>query len=64
MAAAGVNTLHAELVMGHKQRGVIAIYDRHGYIDEKGEALARLAQRVVDIVTPPPSNVTRLRKVS
>jgi integrase len=64
MAAAGVPDLVAELVLGHKQRGVAAIYNRHGYLDEKGDALARLAQRVVEIVTPPPINVTKLRRVS
>ena len=64
MAAAGVPDLVAELVLGHKQRGVAAIYNRHGYLDEKGDALARLAQRVVDITSPPPINVTRLRRVS
>jgi integrase len=63
MAAAGVLPGHAEAVMGHKQDGVIGIYDRHHYFDEKADALARLAQRVVDIVTPPPINVTKIRRV-
>jgi hypothetical protein len=60
MAAAGVTTLHAELVMGHKQGGVAGIYDRHDYLDEKGDALLRLASRIRDIVTPPPSNVRKI----
>jgi integrase len=62
MAAAGVTTLHAEMVMGHKQRGVVGIYDRHDYLDEKADALLRLANRIRDIVTPPPSNVEKLCK--
>ncbi len=62
MAAAGVLTLHAELIMGHKQDGVVGIYDRHDYLDEKGDALLRLANRIRDIVTPPPSNVEKLCK--
>jgi integrase len=62
MAAAGVTTLHAELIMGHKQKGVVGTYDRHEYLDEKGDALDRLARKLADIVTPPPDNVTRLRK--
>jgi integrase len=64
MAAAGVPDLVAELTLGHRQRGVSSIYNRHGYTSEKGDALARLAQRVVDIVTPPPINVTKLRRAS
>ena len=60
MAAAGVTTLHAELVMGHKQGGVAGIYDRHDYLDEKADALLRLANRIRDIVTPPPSNVRKI----
>ena len=64
MAAAGVPDLVGELILGHRQRGVSATYNRHHYLPEKGEALARLAQRVVDIVTPPPINVTKLRRVS
>jgi integrase len=62
MAAAGVTALHAEEVMGHKQGGVVGIYDRHDYLAEKGDALDRLAQRIVDIVTPPPDNVRRFQK--
>jgi integrase len=61
MAASGVPILHAELVMGHTQKGVIGVYDRHQYADEKAEALEMLASRIRDIVTPPPSNVTPLR---
>ena len=35
MAAAGVPDLVAELVLGHRQRGVAAIYNRHGYLTRK-----------------------------
>jgi integrase len=61
MAKAEVPTVHAELVMGHKQRGVIGIYDRHDYADEKAHALKALAGAIRDIVTPPPSNVIALQ---
>jgi integrase len=33
----------AERVIGHKQRGIIAVYDLHGYIDEKRAALEKWA---------------------
>jgi integrase len=61
MAKAEVPTVHAELVMGHKQRGVIGIYDRHDYLNEKAHALKALAGVIRDIVMPPPSNVIALQ---
>ena len=62
MAAAGVPEKHAERILGHVQQGVVGIYDRHAYLDEKADALLRLSNRIRDIVTPPPSNVEKLRK--
>ena len=64
MAAAGVLPGHAEAVMGHKQDGVVGIYDRHDYFNEKAEALVALAGRIRDIVSPPPANVRKLKKAS
>jgi integrase len=61
MSAAGVPELRAELVLGHVQKGVVKIYDRHGYDAEKGEALLRLANRIRDIVRPP-SNVENFKR--
>ena len=63
MAAADVPDLVAELVLGHKQQGVAGIYNRHGYLDEKGDALTRLAARIRDIVEPAPDNVQKLMSV-
>jgi hypothetical protein len=40
----------AELVLGHVQRGVAAIYNRHNYETEKGEALEKLATNLNEIV--------------
>jgi len=50
MAAAGVPDVTAELILGHVQRGVQAIYNRHAYFEEKADALERLASRLSDIV--------------
>lgn len=50
MAAAGVPDLVAELVLGHVQRGVAATYNRHNYLDEKADALEKLAAKLSDIV--------------
>ena len=62
MAAIGVPDLHAELVLGHVQKGVVKIYNRHAYDAEKAVALDRLASRIRDIVTPPPSNVEKFKR--
>jgi integrase len=50
MAAAGVPDRAAELVLGHVQGGVAAIYNRHAYFEEKGDALDKLAARLNDII--------------
>jgi integrase len=50
MAAAGVPDVAAELVLGHVQGGVQAIYNRHAYFEEKGVALDMLAARLTDII--------------
>ena len=51
----------AELIIGHPQKGVHKVYDVHRYQAEKRKALERWANRLRDIVTPPPANVRRLR---
>ena len=50
MAAAGVPDVAAELVLGHTQGGVQAIYNRHSYFEEKGDALDKLAAKLTDII--------------
>ena len=62
MARAGVRPDISERVLGHAIAGVEGVYDRHQYRDEKADALKRLAQQIMDIVVPPPSNVKKLRR--
>jgi integrase len=50
MAAVGVPDRTAELVLGHVQQGVAAVYNRHTYAEEKGDALDKLAARLNDII--------------
>lgn len=50
-----------ELVIGHRQQGVKAVYDRYAYLDEKRTALELWQARLRDIVELPPANVTKLR---
>jgi len=61
LASLGVAPFIAELVLGHAQKGVHRVYDTHRYQAEKREALKQWANRLRDIVTPPPANVQRLR---
>ena len=62
LASLGVAPFIAELILGHTQKGVHAVYDTHRYQAEKREALERWASRLRDIVTPPPANVRQLRE--
>jgi integrase len=50
MARAGVRSDHAEQTLGHKIRGVAAIYNRFEYHEEKAQALRMLASLIDDIV--------------
>jgi integrase len=61
MSRAGVQSDHAERVLGHVISGVEGIYDRHLYADEKAQALAKLADVVAMILNPPVGNVVTLR---
>ena len=61
LASLGVSPFIAELILGHQQRGVHAIYDVHRYQAEKREALERWASRLRTIIEPPPANVRQLR---
>ena len=49
----GVPTVVAELCLGHKQAGIVGIYDRFGYANEKREALERWQAHLIGIVSPP-----------
>jgi integrase len=56
----GVLPVVAELVIGHKQQGIAAVYDLHRYDEEKRRALEAWEQRLRSIVDPqpaPPANV-------
>src|SRR5262245_43356549 len=58
LARAGVSSEHAERVLGHAIRGVEGTYDRHRYEQEKGIALAKLAQVIEGIIHPRDNVVT------
>jgi integrase len=57
MSRIGVQTEIAERVLGHKQQGIVAVYDRHKYEDEMGTALRRLAAEITRILDPEKARV-------
>jgi integrase len=61
MSRAGVQSEHAERVLGHVVGGVEGIYDRHSYDAEKAAALEKLAALIERIINPPSENVVTLR---
>jgi integrase len=62
MSRAGVTADIGERVLGHVLGGVRGIYDRHEFIDEKRDALERLATLVGQILDPPTENVVSLAR--
>jgi integrase len=64
MVRAGVRPDISERVLGHVIRGVEGVYDRYEYIDEKREALAKLAAIVQTIVAPQPGGAVVRQNLS
>jgi integrase len=61
LSALGVQTEVGERVLGHKQKGVVGIYNRYEYDDEKSDALERVAA-YIEGITHPRDNVASLQK--
>lgn len=64
MSRAGLQREIAERVLGHVIPGVEGVYDRHRYVDEKADALKRLAGLIDKILNPPKDNVVDLEQAS
>jgi integrase len=62
MSRAGVNTDHAERVLGHVIGGIRGVYDRHEYQDEKAHALEALAAEIEKILNPPTGDVAHINE--
>jgi integrase len=54
LAELGVSPFVGELVIGHAQKGVHAVYDLHTYDDEKRAALQRWEAKLLSILAPEP----------
>jgi integrase len=65
MTALGINRLVVSKILNHVEKGVTAVYDRHGYDAEKRHALEVWASRLEEIVSgkPATSNVVSLAEV-
>lgn len=65
MVGAGVQRLVVGKVLNHVERSVTAVYDRHGYDEEKRAALDGWARTLTAIVTPTkPGKIVRFRKAA
>jgi integrase len=62
MSRAGVPSEHAERVMGHAVDGIVGVYDRYEYMDEKANALERLATLIGTAILDPRENVLPMAK--
>jgi integrase len=60
LARLGVVDLVAERVINHGPRGLAAVYDQYGYLDEKRAALNLWAAELRRIIEPEPDNVIEL----
>jgi integrase len=61
LASLGTPPFIAELILGHTQKGVHAVYDVHRYQPQKREALELWASKLRTIVEPPAANVVALK---
>jgi integrase len=50
LSALGIQPVVAEAILAHRQRGVIATYDRYEYLSEKRDALEKWEVRLLSIV--------------
>jgi integrase len=53
-SALGIAPHLCEMMLGHRQPGIIPTYDVHRYESERRDALEKWAQRIDEIVAPPP----------
>lgn len=50
-----------EAILGHRQKGILQVYNQYDFLDQQREALVEWENRVKEFLSPPPSgNVVRL----
>jgi integrase len=60
MSRAKVRPEHSERVLNHMITGVEGTYDRYSYVDEKRDALERLARLLRQVIDGEPAKIIRL----
>jgi integrase len=60
LSALPIPHLVRELMVGHAQQGIAAVYDLHSYENEQRAGFEAWCGRLRDLVEPPPANVVRL----
>jgi integrase len=60
LSSLGVLPVVSELVIGHRQQGIAAVYDLHRYDKEKRQALDAWARHLEALLSPPGGNVVPL----
>jgi hypothetical protein len=63
LSALPISGVVADLMIGHKQQGVRAIYDRYQYVEEQRAGFELWAARLRGIVEPAPENPVQMRAV-
>jgi integrase len=61
LAALGVSDVVAELILGHRQGGVVGVYNQHKYEGEQRAALEQWQDALARIVKPGANKVVRLQ---
>ena len=59
-AIPSISPIVAELMIGHRQQGILAVYDQHRYGTEQRDGFEAWASRLRSIVEPSPDNVVAL----
>jgi integrase len=63
MSALRIDFNVAEMILAHRQGGVVGTYDTHQYLDERREALEDWALHVASIVNPTPAAPAKVVKL-
>jgi integrase len=64
LSRSGTQTEISERILGHAQRGIVAVYDHFDYFEPKNAALGQLSALIERIVSPPSANVVALSAAS
>lgn len=67
LAEIGIDDVVAEQVLGHKLQGIVAVYNRHSYDNEKRQALEQWTKKlrqIVGIEEPEQGKIIEMRRVA